>query len=326
MGSPYAGMPIIGITASVIEFELKQCLAAGMDVVLPKPVDANQLLATLLEHCEKQQQARPGRNNLPILVVDDVATNLEVTRRQLEKLGIKCELYQESKKALEAALARPFAAILVDISMPVIDGIEFTRRLRAAEQNHGLHTPVIAVTGSASTENRRHYLASGLDDCLEKPVMLEQLKRVLEQWPDKSNSAQVSAAKAGVEQTGQKEETNPVDLGMLAEILGTGEASELDEILQLFAAHFPPLLEPLQACLEEQNRSVLRDAAHAAKSAAGSAAATNLRSLLENLEKSAADGEWSSLSAMMEEVHAEFQRVRAFCASRPFGQSPGLST
>jgi len=320
MGSPYDAMPIIGITASVIEFELKQCLAAGMDAVLPKPVDANQLLATLLEHCEKQKQERPCSNKLPILVVDDVATNLEVVRRQLQKLGIECEIYQESKKALDAAMARPFAAILVDISMPVIDGIEFTRRLRASEQNRGLHTPMIAVTGSASTENRQHYLASGLDDCLEKPVMLEQLKRVLEQWLDQSNGAQDSAASGAVDPAAHKEETRPIDLEMLAEILGTDDRSELDEILQLFAVHFPPLLETLQACFEKQDRLALRDAAHAAKSAAASAAATNLRSLLEHLEKSAADGEWYSLSAIMEAVHEEFQKVHGFCANLQFRQ------
>ena len=315
MGSPYDSMPIIGITASVIEFELRQCLAAGMDAVLPKPVDAHQLLTVLLEHCKKQQPDRPRSNDLPILVVDDVATNLEVTRRQLQKLGIECEIYQESKKALEAAMSRPFAAILVDISMPVLDGIEFTRRLRASEQNRGLHTPVIAVTGSASTENRQYYLANGLDDCLEKPVMLDQLKRVLEQWLGRSNGAQIPAANA---------ETSPVDLEMLAEILGTGDRPEMDEILQLFAVHFPPLLETLQACFETQDRSALRDAAHAAKSAAASAAATNLRSLLENLEKSAADREWSSLSAMMEAVDEEFQKVRGFCSNPPFGQGPQL--
>jgi hypothetical protein len=322
MGSPYDSMPIIGITASVIDFELRQCLAAGMDAVLPKPVDAHQLLTVLLEYCKKQQPDRPRSNDLPILVVDDVATNLEVTRRQLQKLGIECEIYQESKKALEAAMARPFAAILVDISMPVLDGIEFTRRLRASEQNRGLHTPVIAVTGSARTENRRHYLASGLDDCLEKPVMLEQLKRVLEQWLDQWNGAQDSAASGAVDPAGHKEETKPIDLEMLAEILGTGDRSELDDILQLFAELFPSLLESLQGCFETQDRSALRDAAHAAKSAAASAAATKLRNLLENLEKSAAEGEWSSLSARMEAVHSEFQAVRDFCANPQFEQGP----
>jgi len=216
-------------------------------------------------------------------------------------------------------MARPFAAILVDISMPVIDGIEFTRRLRASEHIRGLHTPVIAVTGSAGTKNRQHYLASGLDDCLEKPVMLDQLKRVLEQWLDQSDSAQVSTASGAVDPAGHKEEANPIDLEMLAEILGTDDRSELDEILQLFAEHFPPLLETLQACFETQDRLSLQDAAHAGKSAAASAAATSLRSLLENLEKSAADGEWSSLSAMMEAVDEEFQKVRDFCANPQFG-------
>ena len=121
-----------------------------------------------------------------------------------------------------------------------------------------------------------------------------------------------------------KEETNPIDLEMLAEILGTDEASELDEILQLFAVHFPALLDTLRACFETQDRSALRDAAHAAKSAAASAAAKNLRSLLENLEKSAADGEWSSLSTIMEAINEEFQQVRDFCANPPFGQGSQL--
>jgi HPt (histidine-containing phosphotransfer) domain-containing protein len=111
---------------------------------------------------------------------------------------------------------------------------------------------------------------------------------------------------------------------MLAEILGTDDRSELGDILHQFAEHFPPLLESLRACFETQDRSSLQDAAHASKSAAASTAATNLRNLLENLEKSAADGEWPSLSAIMEAINEEFQKVRGFCANPQFGQGSQL--
>jgi signal transduction histidine kinase/DNA-binding response OmpR family regulator len=103
-GPPFDTMPIIGITASVIEFELQECLSAGMDAVLPKPVDPSQLLSTLAALCAKNElHAHADDGVMRILVADDVEINLEVARKQLGQLGLSCDVFQDSVQALEAA-------------------------------------------------------------------------------------------------------------------------------------------------------------------------------------------------------------------------------
>ncbi|MCK4704234.1 MAG: response regulator, partial [Gammaproteobacteria bacterium] len=182
MDAPFDSMPIIGITASVITDELEQCLAAGMDQVLPKPVSAPELLAVLAELTSRSATAFVPHDDRPVLVVDDVAANLKLASQQLAKLGINCELYQHSREALEAAKRGGFSVILVDNSMPELDGVGFTHQLRDYEISKGIRTPIIMVTGSASAEDRNKYFANGLDACLEKPVLLDSLKTMLEQW------------------------------------------------------------------------------------------------------------------------------------------------
>src|SRR6185312_1386946 len=106
-------------------------------------------------------QANPGHRPLRtavggerpiVLVVDDHPVNQEVLVRQLDLLGVAADTAEDGEEALEAWLARPYAAVLADIHMPRMDGYEFARRLRAVEaerHDNQARTPVVAVTANA---------------------------------------------------------------------------------------------------------------------------------------------------------------------------------
>jgi two-component system sensor histidine kinase/response regulator len=316
MDSPYGSIPILGITASVIAYEMQQCLDAGMDMVLAKPVDEHELLGALAKLLGKRSNEQDAPLDLPVMVVDDTDTNLEVARRQLGKLGVPSELFLESPAALEAAKSGDFSVILLDNSMPVMGGIEFTRQLRVWERDHGGYTPIVAVSGSASPEDRKRYLEAGMEDCIEKPVSFNQLRKALEPFTQMASAeTHESFEKAGPGQSADESEQPPVDRAMLAEILGTSDVEAQQEMITLFGEYFPESLENLKNVADVEDKTLLRDAAHAAKSAASSVAAMPLKSMLQKLEQDAGSASVVEVNQAVSEIENEFRRLIQVCAA-----------
>ncbi len=316
MASPYDSIPIIGITASVISDELKQCLDAGMNQVLAKPISVPRLLNVLAELTSQPIASTDKQDDGLVLVVDDVATNLDLARRQLKKLCIKSELYQSSQEALKAARTGTYSLILVDNSMPELDGIEFTRQLREYEITKEKRTPLIMVTGSATAKDRSKYFAIGMDGCLEKPVMLDALKAVLEKWlvlPDSEAITNLNGLQNSKTDLDQLQSENPaIDLTMLGQIIGSQAKQDADEVLQLFIEYFPAMFQVLEDTIKQDNRPEVHDAAHAAKSAASSAAAMPLRALLQQLENESDSADKEQLKTLLDQVADAFEQAKIF--------------
>ena len=109
---------------------------------------------------------------------------------------------------------------------------------------------------------------------------------------------------------------SPIDLNLLAEILGTNEEDELSEWLFLFLDHFPHMLPPLESAIESRQPMDLRNAAHKAKSTSSSIAAPRLTTLLRYLEVEASSEAWDAFSEAMKEVKSEFDLIGQFCRNR----------
>ncbi|MFK0092069.1 transporter substrate-binding domain-containing protein [Pseudomonas sp. NPDC090592] len=125
---------------------------------------------------------------LSILVVDDYPANLLLLERQLHSLGHHVTLAENGQVALERWQATRFDLVITDCSMPVMDGHELTRRIRSLEAESGLPTcQILGVTANAQAEERARCLASGMDECLFKPIGLRTLKAHL---PQASTSVQ----------------------------------------------------------------------------------------------------------------------------------------
>jgi CheY-like chemotaxis protein/anti-sigma regulatory factor (Ser/Thr protein kinase) len=129
-----------------------------------------------LAHLNKARHA----TGLTVLVVDDNAVNQLVAQRLLERLGHQVQLATDGAQAVERACQRRFDVIFMDCHMPVMDGIEATRRIRADER--GRRTPIVALTADALSRDRERCLAAGMDDFLTKPVGSQQLAATVERW------------------------------------------------------------------------------------------------------------------------------------------------
>jgi CheY-like chemotaxis protein len=110
-----------------------------------------------------------------ILLVEDNELNRDMLSRRLERKGFVVEMAVDGAQGVEMALAGDYDLILMDMSLPEIDGWEATRRVRQGETERGSRTPIIALTAHAMAGDREKAMEAGCDDYDTKPVELPRL-------------------------------------------------------------------------------------------------------------------------------------------------------
>lgn len=136
----------------------------------------------ILDNSEKHElDANDGKSGL-ILLVEDNELNREVINMQLSTLGYAARVAADGREALELWKNETFDLVLTDCHMPEMDGFELTRAIRKEEANVGSRIPIIAVTANTISEERDRCMESGMDDCLTKPVDMDELEHVISKW------------------------------------------------------------------------------------------------------------------------------------------------
>ncbi|MEO1085035.1 MAG: ATP-binding protein, partial [Acidobacteriota bacterium] len=117
-----------------------------------------------------------------VLLAEDNPINQMVALGQLESLGLSVDAVDDGAQAIEAMASKPYALVLMDCQMPVLDGYEATRRIRKLEDEALREIPVVAVTAHAMKGDREKCLAAGMNDYLAKPFQQADLLAVLSRW------------------------------------------------------------------------------------------------------------------------------------------------
>jgi CheY-like chemotaxis protein len=167
----------------------------GFEACLTKPVRAQELLDALARATVNQNQeaaqlpataaasstiASEGAQAAVarVLLVEDNVVNQRVARRFLERLGCDVEVVDDGAQAVAACDRRRYSLILMDMQMPVMDGLEATRRIRASEAG-AVRTPIVALTADAMAGTLERCLAAGMDDYLTKPLDATLLQKIV---------------------------------------------------------------------------------------------------------------------------------------------------
>jgi len=187
-----AGLVTVMLTSGGQRGDAVRCKELGIAAYLIKPVLQSDLLEALLnvvaarERIEKptklvtRHSLREGRPPLRILLTDDNAINQRIASRLLEKEGHVVVVADEGAKALKAFQENTFDLILMDVQMPVMDGIEATAAIRQAEQTTGRHVPIVAMTAHAMAGDRQRFLEAGMDGYVSKPIHSQELLDAIE--------------------------------------------------------------------------------------------------------------------------------------------------
>jgi CheY-like chemotaxis protein len=117
-----------------------------------------------------------------VLLAEDDRVNQMLVEALLTMLGCDVDVAEDGEAAHLAAAGRRYDIVFMDCHMPVMDGWEATRRIRAGEQRAGTRTPVVALTADSLTGDRERCMAAGMDDFMTKPVNSSQLSATILRW------------------------------------------------------------------------------------------------------------------------------------------------
>jgi CheY-like chemotaxis protein len=131
---------------------------------------------------------------ISLLLADDNVINRQVVLMQLKKLGItRVDTVSNGEEAITAFLSNDYSLILMDNMMPVMDGLEATRKIRAIEENVPRHSiPIIAMTGNVMDGEKEKCFEAGMNDFIGKPFTLEVLSNLIQKWQQSSVSGKVA--------------------------------------------------------------------------------------------------------------------------------------
>jgi len=267
---------------------------------------------------QKSAAALPLFRNSRVLVADDSPVNIEVACEALARLGITPDIATNGREAYHATVLKNYHFILMDVSMPEMDGFEACRRIRMDEARRQTpRTPIIALTAHVVGANAEAWRAAGMDGVLYKPFSLAELGRTLcrhlepVEYVEPAQAAIAQPADERLrhpEELGHGEcaallpETDPVadveredipalldveTLSHLSEMAESGNPGFLGRILGLYFDHAPRGMEELAERVAAGDAEAAMQAAHALKSMSVNIGASRLVSRLAQIERDA---------------------------------------
>jgi two-component system, sensor histidine kinase and response regulator len=248
---------------------------------------------------QSPSQAQPARR-LRVLLVEDSLVNQKVAVQLLERHGHDVVLANDGREALDALEDDTFDIVLMDVQMPVLDGLTATRLLRQRERKRGGHVPVIAMTASAMKGDRERCLAAGMDGYLAKPIRADQFYAAIETFSEPAPAAPKVIAPADGDAVFELE----------AALATTGDSmATLRDVAGVFREQAPLLLEQLKAALDADDAAEARRAAHSLKGAAAIFAAAPAVGAAARAEEAARAGDLSAAAETLDQLEWEVRRL-----------------
>jgi two-component system sensor histidine kinase/response regulator len=184
-------LQILMLVPSTMKGHAERCKDVGVSGYLVKPVKQSELLKGIMSAMGYstmgempimgRRMHEKARKRLKVLLAEDNIINRKLALAILEKWGHQVTVAPNGLEALEALTRWPFDLILMDIQMPLMDGLEATRCIRESERMDGSrHIPIIAMTAHAMKGDRERCITAGMDEYLAKPVKADELFLLIE--------------------------------------------------------------------------------------------------------------------------------------------------
>lgn len=292
---------------------------AEFDGKVIKPVRPSFLKEKIAEVCapgalqresadEERQQSDVGKSEetrkvptkvqpMRILLVEDNAVNQMLASAILKKAGHKVEVAADGVEAVDAVRSRAFDAVLMDIQMPEMDGLEATRRIRGLDDPEQSNIYIIAMTANALMGDREKCISAGMNDYLPKPIDQKKLLSAL----NKASSIALPAANAADEATPAESCLDGTILDQLEETIGREAVASM---LSMTVAEVPATVALITAANAEGDLDKMRKEVHDMGSNFGSYGAMRLSDHARAIEKACREGNAAQASELAGELPA----------------------
>ena len=242
---------------------------------------------------------------MKILLAEDNALNRRLATALLQKRGHHIAATENGQEALDALERENFDLVLMDVQMPVLDGLDAIRAIRAKEQSSGSHLPIIALTAHAMKGDRERCLAAGADEYVSKPIRTPDLLAAIER---------ATNAKAGPANTAPPDPAShsagPLVLDFAAALERVeGDRELLESLMGMFAGECPHDIAEMRKSLEARDMGLLERLAHTIKGASANLAAGRVADAAFALEKQARTGEVGDAEQLLQTLVSEINRL-----------------
>ncbi|WP_227873529.1 response regulator [Aphanothece sacrum] len=298
-------LPLVMLSSITTQEINQQSDYADFAAILIKPIRQTQLYNSLMQIfagkpiivTKSVKEASPEQlmadiMPLRILVAEDVGVNQEVIRLLLEKLGYWADMVSDGEEALDAIRNRPYDAVLMDVRMPVMDGLTATRQICQEIPNHK-RPRIIAMTAESMRGDREKCLASGMDDYISKPIRIEELKQALRRCKPLAKMPALDGS----------------TLNSLRKMAGKRAGEVINNLIMGYLEDAPLRLSAIKSAIAQNDPDALRQAAHALRSASINLGATDLSNLCQELEMMGRKGTMSGANKKMSVLKMEYDRV-----------------
>jgi signal transduction histidine kinase/CheY-like chemotaxis protein len=293
------------LTKPVRQSDLFDCLAAVL---------AGQNMWQAMSSPVLRANRYPVLNQMTgrILLAEDNITNQNVAVGILKKMGLRAEAVADGEEAVKALETIHYDLVLMDVQMPVMDGLEATRRIRdsrSAVKNHRI--PVIAMTAGVMQNDREQCLNAGMNDYVAKPVSPHALAEVLGKWlPKEKNEGGKKNTDSGAAAAYFNQQSSAIfDRAAMMTLL-MDDADLIRTVTECFLEDIPRQLAVLKGCLEAGDAAGLERQAHSIKSAAANVGGKRLQAEAAALEKVANGGDLTAVALRMAELETQFVVLR----------------
>lgn len=229
-----------------------------------------------------------------VLLTDDNAVNLKVASEILSRAGCRVFLATNGKEAVEKAGKEFFHLIFMDIQMPVMDGLEASRRIQKLRLENA--PAIIAMTAFVLNEDKKRFLEAGMDDFIPKPISGEQLLSRVRHWTEKSLLKNPLSESLHQSQVSEEVQLNRIfDFEVLKSLRRHLGEEILHASVDEFAAELREILNGIASSLDTRNQEELQRYFHTLKGNAGTFGLNQMSDLAKNLENELKNGDFAAV-------------------------------
>jgi len=265
---------------------------------------------SLENHLDNWEKLKNDSKPLKILLVEDNSVNAEIAARFLKKLGHNSITASNGKEALTFLTKKKYDLVLMDVEMPVMNGIEATKRIRNKEVGiENSEIPVIAMTAHALNDFREECIKSGMNDFISKPVNFYEMGIVLKNY---CSSKPYKPYDSNLFLNNQDESNNQI-LDKEEALLRYGDCEEMyDKICKSFVNDIENVIENINNAITNKDYNTVRFNAHTLKGLCGNISANTSEALSQQLESMAKEGNINSekLRPLFEKLLSELEKVK----------------